>query len=79
MENVLIYLEDMIQEQINERQRILKNIDQLEADLELDMEEKEEFIEELYKDLACVSYMIRKLRSKRAYVAIEVEFENWRK
>ena len=79
MENVLIYLEDMIQEQINERQNILKNIDQLEADLELDMADKEEFIEELYKDLACVSYMIRKLRSKRSFVEIEVEFENWRK
>ena len=79
MKNVFIYLEDMIQEQINERQRILKNIDQLEADLELDMADKEEFIEELYKDLACVSYMIRKLRSKRSSVEIEVEFENWRK
>lgn len=95
MENVLNNLKTMIHEQINERQRIFRNIDQLEADLEVcysdkrsgcytgvelqelefDMAEKEELLDALYKDLACVNYMLRQLRNKRALV--EVEVRNW--
>ena len=95
MENVFNYLKDMLHEQIVERQRILRHIDQVEADLEvcyadkrsgiytgvelqeleLDMEEKGELLDALHGDLACVNYMIRQLRSKRALV--EVEMRNW--
>ena len=95
MENVFNCLKDMLHEQIVERQRILRHIDQVEADLEvcyadkrsgiytgvelqeleLDMEEKGELLDALHRDLACVNYMVRQLRSKRALV--EVEMRNW--
>ena len=95
MENVFNCLQDMLHEQIVERQRILRNIDQVEADLEecyadkragiytgvelqeleFDMAEKGELLEALHGDLACVNYMVRQLRSKRALV--EVEMRNW--